>query len=412
MKHFHLLQVILFGIICLGTLNVSNAQTCKTGKCRPEYVSKTVLKEGCKAWKDFQCPAQMHCQIDKTYPKGGMCECYRYNSHARIAPGRDDDELTNTFRRTDCQVYWPTNVFNVFLAAMNCWILGGLLIKILLTIYRVQKNGGYKLNSSCIALTTIPIQVISDFLMNLLPLYSSMGWDPYWEVYDARKSGYVLYYFGANIYKFEIIVAWLDLVQKTKTLSKRSSTSINVFRMILRLVNVMTASAGIMVFYGNKFELNIWLNGSISPIIMVSVALSGIAIQRVLCKNMSDVTNPNWKAAAAIRRVYLANVIGEYAIGQIRILFLKVLFNPLTGSISWYLGAYRDFCKAEMVRVWFNYLLYGNRRYLKDYDVNAVSAYFGFTTIGLNGSTFSSTSSSTKSSMASSASTVEATDKA
>lgn len=412
MRGISSLKILLFGIFCLCLVNNTNAAVCKKGKCRPEKVSKAVLKEGCKAWRDFQCPAQMHCQIDKRYPRGGMCECYRYNSYSRIAPARDDNELTNTFERSDCQVYWPTNLFNVFLAVMNCWILGGLVIKIILTIYRVKKNGGYKLNSSCIALTTMPIQVVADFIGNLIPLISGMGWDPYWTLYDERKFAYILFYLGANIYKFEIMVAWLDLVQKTKTLSKRSSTSITVCRFFLRLVNILTALAGTMTFYGNKYDFYLWLNGSISPIIMITTALSGISIQRVLCKNMNDVTNPNWKAAAAIRRVYLCSVVGEYAIGQIRIYFIKTLFNPLTGSIAWYLGAYRDYCKAEMVRVWFNYLLYGNRRYLKDYDVNAVSAYFGFTTIGLN-STIGRSSSASRSNVGSSASTtstVEAAD--
>jgi hypothetical protein len=87
-------------------------------------------------------------------------------------------------------------------------------------------------------------------------------------------------------------------------LSKRSTRLIGVLRWALRIFATTQGISVLLLFIGIQGEallgdafllisdISLWT-------LMFCTGICGPLISRVLCKDIKDVTNPNWKAAAA-----------------------------------------------------------------------------------------------------------------
>jgi hypothetical protein len=123
-------------------------------------------------------------------------------------------------------------------------------------------------------------------------------------------------------------------------------------------------------------QANIWTVSCITVIF-------GFLIRRVLCKNMKDTSNPNWKAANAIQTTSLTSALcmllfqGAYKMSLVYGLYAS-------GPIAvWEVDVFAEqVCYLVHYRCWFDYLCYCQRRYLESYESDRVSNYFGFSTIG------------------------------
>mmetsp|Transcript_19913 Transcript_19913/g.29836 ORF Transcript_19913/g.29836 Transcript_19913/m.29836 type:complete len:319 (-) Transcript_19913:188-1144(-) len=281
----------------------------------------------------------------------------------------------------------------------------------------IYRGGGLKWNSSCVALVLCILANIGGCGRSVFYGYSRMNWDKNWIVFDRT---YLITDFMESSFTpwmtFECSCTWFDLWQKSVTMSKKSNSIITVIRSFLRFYALAVALISVMgtitIIPGLTFIfLSPYINTLNQGMIIFTCGILSPLIARVLCKNMKEVTNPNWKAASAIRNSGLTGVLVPFFFN---IQFRFLLWSGLWTNQAIQLNHTSIFSLVglhmTLMFVWFQYLQFAHRRYLTDSHTSRISEYFGLTTIGLNGSRressfLSGKSSTTTSSAASGAST-------
>mmetsp|Transcript_2632 Transcript_2632/g.3716 ORF Transcript_2632/g.3716 Transcript_2632/m.3716 type:complete len:417 (-) Transcript_2632:42-1292(-) len=387
-------RIKLFASLLFFTI-WNNSLKCVQG--RPEVVPKAILKEGCPGWVDFVCPAHMWCYVDMKYPKFGQCHCLVRAGLYMNPPKYDDNELSDPpVQRTDCVVgqgilsyifalFWFAFTFiSVRLTYVGCR-----------TLFVVKKNKGLKFNASSIGLFFLIIFNITQIMRFFGYGIMRVGLDPhfwYRDIFEyVAESTMAL---SGYLFVYEAVVTWFDVFQKSVTMSKRSSKLITALKIILRLWSLIQGAAYVLIRFidGTNFAANLSLvTNSTNLVCTISVALSAFLITRVLCKNRKDVSNPNWKAAEAIRvsAMYQLAHAGLWAL-QIEFYVrygINIMDLPTTGN-SAFIGFYITL--PMISQSWMRYFLFSHRRYLGSQDLNRVTNYFGFSTVGLKGGSLAS----------------------
>lgn len=307
------------------------------------------------------------------------------------APKDLGKELAPTKSRADCKAYAPVTIPSTLMHLLVCILCIRISIGAGLLTQRVFKNGGAKWNTSYIALAFVCLYGIGEFGRNFSWVLSRYPmFDKDWKLmYITGKWFVVLCDSVSYSFRFEIVTTWFDLYQKSVKMTKRSSLIIVCARILFRLLAVFTfvfsclQAAGIIPI---GVKNNFYAYG-FSPILIVTCWIVGPLLIRLLCKDMRDVTNPNWKAASAIRRIAYVEPTAHIATTVVISVSNKTLYYThmagvqllasLIPMMAFYVNALGE---------WFSYLIFAHRRYLKDDDTSIISQYFGFTTLGVNGS--------------------------
>ena len=380
---------------------------------RPDYVSSEILRDGCYPFVNWQCPAKMNCFVDLRQKKYGMCQCRPDYSLMTMYPTPEEEgsELAKLPHKSDCVglgwVNIPAAGLFLFCVCVYLTIVTGSISM----LKSVISKGGFKPNSSCIALVSIIIAdtfaaiKVGNYFANRALL------DNNWYWYDHIVVGFVTADTFDTIFtvlmNIEVYATWIDLLQKSVTMSKRTSLSMHILRSLLRAFAIGVSLLFMFQYWGlipGGFGSNTQkILNDICQYTTIVFSCAGPLFGRVLCKNMKDVTNPNWKAASAIR------LTGVYSI--ICTLSFNVSFNFLIMTGIWthkgqFVGqtAMNTLVMSHAVHAWaiYQYLQFAHRRYTGDVHTSRLSQYFGFTTLGLKGSTRESSLASGKSSAASS----------
>lgn len=357
---------------------------------RPYYVPKSVMLNGCIPGSNV-CPAQMYCHIDPNYAYKGTCSCSGLHSK-ELAPPKftTDNELAMPKSRDDCRqihrTLWLAVAFWTIYAILYARLLTGLLIM----AYHVYKNGGAKMNSSYLSIFGCAALCFGELCRSLSYIIVRANWDTNWGFFDwfFHMSYFFSLLFG-YWYRYEIICTWFDLFQKSVNLSKRSSTAAKTIRFVIKLMGLFSFTLGILMST-KIFDFRDLVNiaGFFHfAVLTSSCVIAAPLIIRVLCKDMRNVTHPNWKSAAAIRRVAFNEPFCQIAIAFAQYFYTKNTFYAAQGAIvgnailvaGW-------FYVLSSTGEWFGYLVFAHRRYLNEADTSRISRYFGFTTLGLNGS--------------------------
>ena len=186
------------------------------------------------------------------------------------------------------------------------------------------------------------------------------------------------------IVDFEIGVTWIDLYDRTNKMSKSTSRSLKILRVGLRTVAFLM-TFGYMIWIGLGGLINMLVSALMPEIVgMIFIAIGGKLITKTLCPDKKDVANPNWKVAEAIRRA-VKHAVGAKFLEIVSLVGMGVTGrHPQLGYMYGYFNAMFFFVYIFRLWGWLHYLIYGSRKHLKRYSAENASAYFGFSTIGLN----------------------------
>jgi len=114
------------------------------------------------------------------------------------------------------------------------------------------------------------------------------------------------------------------------------------------------------------------------------VAIAGYLITKTLCPNKKDTANPNWKVASAISRG-VKHTMGAKVLEIIALLGMGLTGkHPVLGYTYGFFNIIFFWFYGFRMWGWLHYIIYGSRKHLKKYASENASAYFGFSTIGLN----------------------------
>ena len=405
----HLIQhAALLIILSFGLIHPANG-----GQFRSDEVSESVMREGCYPLVSSMCPAKMNCWVDLRYPKYGSCTCNKNWSLKSKPPTplEPGSELAKVPHKSDCVPVGRINIVP-FAFHLGCSVTQMFILVGALTMLRaIIKNGGFKANSSCIALLGCILVAFGWGLLDLLYCIQRLDLDPdgtlFYIFYNIFQGMGIL---GCYVMMFESSITWLDLWRKSVEMTKKTASYVTVIRYLLRLLTVGSTAIYLLMFMDVVDQSKYWLltNNVLQFTLAVCCLLFAPLLGRVLCKNMKDVTNPNRKAASAIR------ITGFYA-GLCPLAF-NISFRLISPLTLYTLTpqhiqqtANIGFATSTLVNLWawYQYLQFAHRRYLGDtLPASRLSQYLGFTTLGLKGST-ASTRSSVTSSMASESSSTQ-----
>lgn len=363
-------------------------------------------EDGCVpgASHTFRCPLKMDCFPSKNFKNGGYCDCNPLFINTNRKLPFDDSEWDDGFRSEDC-ASWSFTKFALGGIHLYCiiWGLACLHTNILVSV-ELFKNKALKMNATTFALFYGFFGAI--FNLGAWLAYWTNTWDMEPEYWYNRRAyfflGTTLCYITSDA---EIGCTWIDLVDRTQKMSKSTSRSMKVLLWTVRLGGMGVASY--MLYGVVSGSIGSLLYSVVYPAVTsaVFIAIAGFLIVRTICPNLKDTSNPNWKVAQSIVRTTKYSVLGK-------ILEVIALFGMLmTGKhpvIGYAYGFFNVlFFWGVLFRLWayLSYIIAGNRKHLKKYEGDAVSGFFGLSTIGLNKTVTraSSALSSRASSMASSA---------
>jgi hypothetical protein len=167
-------------------------------------------------------------------------------------------------------------------------------------------------------------------------------------------------------------------------MSKNSSKALGVFRWFLRFVAVCVA---LFCFFWPRYggATGMLTSQMVSPILGgIVTVIGGYLITKTLCPNNKDVANPNWMIASSIRRAVVNGIICKFFEVFGLAGMNATLRHPQYGYAYGWFCTFYFFQHPIRMWNWLQYLIYGSRKHLKKYSAENASAYFGFSTIGLN----------------------------
>mmetsp|Transcript_1566 Transcript_1566/g.3004 ORF Transcript_1566/g.3004 Transcript_1566/m.3004 type:complete len:432 (-) Transcript_1566:157-1452(-) len=331
------------------------------------------------------CPVKTECFVDPNFENGGRCDC---NPLWYKVPGKipfDDNEWDDGFTAEDC-------VDNKLVR----FIVGGFFFVILIlglaffytsvvVIRELIRVRALKWNATATSLIVLTYASVGLIAVTMIYLINQWDGERSEFSYHWRKNIFSFATQPANvIIDYEIVATWIDLWERTNKMSKSSSRTMKFLRYFLRFVAFMMAFGFGLIISSSSMAvlLGLAMMPSISGIIVVSIG--GHLITKTLCPDRNDVANPNWKVTEAIRRgvtMVCGSKVGEL-IGLLGMLVTRN--HPQLGYSYGFFNILFWFMYIFRMWGWLHYLIYGSRKHLKKYSTENASAYFGFSTIGLN----------------------------
>ncbi|KAL3797095.1 hypothetical protein HJC23_000433 [Cyclotella cryptica] len=370
----------------LGSLGFSsaaqNAIVTSAGETRLAWAPEDGCVPG--ASHTYFCPLKMDCFPHKAFPKGGYCDCNPLFINTPAKLPFDDSEWDDGFYPNDCSS-WSFVKFILGAFHLYCviWSLAFVHTNCLVTL-ELFRTKALKWNATAMALMYSLYGALSMSACFLIYFLNTWDLEPeYW--YNRRG---LIFLYGSNwalmTCDTEIGCTWIDLVDRTRKMSKSTSKSLTFLRWFVRFTGLGITA---YVFYGiYTGTIGGLLNSAVIPsaVSAVFIGLAGFLIIRTICPNGSDISNPNWKVAKSIERTTKYAILGKF----IEILALFGMLN--TGKRATLSYAYGFFNPlwfwGYQFRQWsyLSYIIVGNRKHLKKYESENVSGFFGFSTVGLN----------------------------
>jgi hypothetical protein len=378
----------LFGLLCFTLLSSKGYAK------RPLEVSRVQYDKGCAPWADV-CPAYHYCLVDIAYSTYGVCSCNSFHSKITKPPKDNGTELAPPYTKDDCGLIPSISPVSIFY-----WFFWGLIslrffIGSLMVAIRVFKKGEAKMKSSYIGLIGFIIHTVGCSLRSFAYVTYRMQIDNTAWIWDNTRSTYSA--LEANFgffFRYEILCAWIDLFEKSIKMSKNTSTAMKVLKILTRTLGLLTLTLNLMMHldaFADKYAKFNQLTVNIQvPFLGGTCLFLAPVLVRMLCKDMRDVTHPNWKAAAAIRRTAIGEILMQIFLPTCNKYFLaKNIWADFGGIHGECMLMIMYYYILSSNSEWLGYLLFAHRKHLQDDDdlgATKISNFFGFTTLGLNGS--------------------------
>jgi len=344
------------------------------------------VPDRCTPGKEYECPSTYGCYGTGT-PGIGYCNCFAYYGFVRSAPTKDtlaDDPYTCV----NNGLPWACGLI-VHLALLFGFCLG-IWDQIVLAT-RLKRHGALKNNmASRLLFINFFFNYVANVLVFIVQILNILKLDPEMWMHDNTRS----YLFTIMmLYKYttimEAVVGWIDVVQKSVSLSKKTSKGLVVVQWLTRLGGTyMTVQCAYMLGTDRKLQY-MRFDGQVYKYLVPFILLSAWRLAHLLCPKM-DRKSKNYSKAVSIWIITLTMVITicGYYIGM-HILLMRTLFIASLGNFPifatiWWLMWHQLF----LGQGWIAYIKRGNKKILDQYED-------GKATGGILGLFVSSTNSST-----------------
>lgn len=305
-----LTQVIVFTLLVIHG-SVVNAK-------RPKELSSDGWQT---CTSELDCPVSMWCWLNPISLDSGYCECFNAWGFTRKLPTKDMPLYTlNPEDRCEWKGLTPMLLLStIFMALWYQFWFYSQLVFVIRCIRRAEAWNNNVATRTLICLLFCAVGVTGVTLCHLFGPLDKSG-----ILFDGVRS-YLIGWTSAwqYIMLYELVVAWIDLVQKSATLSRSTAPTLIAAKYFIRICVFVYAIFVTYVFATGSWATYALFNLIIKLVYIVIINFSGRSLRRMLVPDPDDKSHANFPAAESIRQLYV---------------FLTIsLVNNLLTEISWLL---------------------------------------------------------------------------
>ena len=254
----------------------------------------------------FDCPAGMWCFTNPVDKKQKYCDCASLSGLARKAPTPDMPlYLENVDQHAVCENNPWTSLFVFFFMAMPTYWSIRVMSDCLYIISCLKKEKAWTNNVAGRTLILVFLLAAS-VIIALISYLTSMGnIDPSaWILDHIRPLAIAMAAATFAVMQLEVLVVWIDLVQKAATLSRTTTRTLMLAKYFIRAVNVMYCFVTAVAFFIGKGAVVVPLHPLMSVGSLVIVNFTGRSLRKTLCPDPNEKSHPNYLAAESIKLLY------------------------------------------------------------------------------------------------------------
>jgi len=324
----------------------------------------TEVPDSCTPGKEYECPSTYSC-FGTGIPGVGYCNCAAYYAFVR-APPTLDTLATDEYTCASSGLPWTMAVIVLLVVAIGN--AQSIHEQIVLAI-RLKKHGVLKNNvATRLLFLNFWGNNIAHFGIMVIMLMNMFKIDPNMYLHDYIRS----VFFGMMaLYRFPIVfealVAWIDIVQKSATLTRTMSKGLTIIQYLLRVAAIFIAATAMWLYYKDKKIQYVNIDMQLHKILPVVILLAAWRLNSILCPKM-DKKSKNYSKAYGIWVLAITVVIcmcGYYSGIQ---MFIRNFFDASMGNFTAFGTAFWHISDLICGKAWIAYIKRGNKKILSQYE--------------------------------------------
>mmetsp|Transcript_34272 Transcript_34272/g.39659 ORF Transcript_34272/g.39659 Transcript_34272/m.39659 type:complete len:408 (-) Transcript_34272:289-1512(-) len=323
----------------------------------------------------LSCPRGAVCSFNFDDFASGICMCQTYTWGYREKNILPSDSVGQEYScvRDPEETFW--SIITLSLIICTAFDLCYKQVRMLLMM---KKAGGLKYN---VATSATFFGILSSFFSGAQLVFGALcyclfnpGTALHWS--DRPNQWYVDYWWLIvlcfQIMHYEILVAWIDLVKKSTSLTRKRTKVLTFAQWFIRLFNVTFQIFANLTwsFTTEALAFSAMLNAVYGWVSITLTVIGGFQLMRVLCANRSDKSHPNWEATQSIKACiiqYIPYIIlmSQFYSGFWALDFVVPGYHGRYPTENWTWLFFLYFMAANfMIRIWFFYVKHGNKKTL------------------------------------------------
>jgi len=316
---------------------------------------------------EIDCPMSMWCWLNPVSLDSSYCECFNAFGFTRKLPTKDTPLYTlNPEDRCERQG-WTTMMYlaSIFMAF---WWQFWFYSQLVFVIRCIRRAEAWTNNVATRTLILLVFSCVGVTAATLCYLFSPN--DKSGVLFDGVRS-YCIGWVSAwqNIMLYELVVAWIDLVQKTATLSRSTAPTLIAAKYFIRICVISYAIFVTYVFASGTWASFALLNLAIKIIYLIIINFSGRSLRRMLVPDPDDKSHANFPAAESIRQLYVCLTISIVNQTLVEISWLILMGSAaflgtqmIIGAILW---------QGSMMIIFYivlQYVKFGSRKSIRKFE--------------------------------------------
>jgi hypothetical protein len=253
-----------------------------------------------------ECPVGLWCLPNPVSDDGSLfCDCNTGYGYSRKLP-TPNTPLYTLNPNDYCEVSGTNRFLIIMLAFLGYHTYSRVLFAIIHLIRCMKKAKTWVNNVATRTLIFLLIDSTASFVYINCVLFGT------------TKTGPSLFLFGTvypvvlalsslshKLSTWELVVAWIDLVQKTATLSRTTAPTLTAAKYFLRAVLLVYCVFTLYTFIVTNVDLFFVVNVLLDIAYLIIFNISGRSLRRLLLPDPDDKSHANYPAAESIRSYYV-----------------------------------------------------------------------------------------------------------
>lgn len=284
---------------CLAILLINSfpVQAARTNKMSGSYIP-------CKT--AAECPVGMWCLRNPVTDDGSLfCDCNTGYGFSRKLP--TPNTPLHTFNQNDyCEVSGANRFMIIMLAFLGFYTYFRVFSSVTHLIGCMKKAKTWVNNVAARTLIFLLINSTANFLYINCTLFATTKAGPsvflFVTAYPVTLAINCLF---QKLALYEVVVAWIDLVQKTSSLSRTTAPTLTFAKYFIRAILLMYGVFTLYAFIVSNVDLFFVVNVILDILYLIIFNISGRSLRRLLLPDPDDKSHANYPAAESIRSYYI-----------------------------------------------------------------------------------------------------------